>query len=289
MINTKLKGKVALITGANHGIGAATALALGNQGVKVFASFFRPPSQYSKTELKQAEEIGLGGDVLYRAMQQKPIEHLVNQFEEGGMKISVLEANLADETNISKLFDACEKELGPVDILINNHTHCVSETFDPEQTSKDGRGIFLPTASSIDAHFAINPRAYVLMMQAYLQRYLKNELNWGRIVNTSTDAAHCHPLNISYAASKHAIESYSRSAACETGKYGITVNVIAPGPTQTGYITPEAEKEIAESTPLGRVGQPEDVAEVTVFLCSEQARWLTGQLLYVGGGYRMPQ
>lgn len=289
MIDIKLKGKVALITGANHGIGAATALALGTQDVKVFASFFRPPCQYSETELKQAEEAGLGGDALYRAMQQKPIEHLVNQFEEGGMEISVLETDLADETNISKLFDACEKELGPVDILINNHTHCVLETFDPEKTSKDGRGIFLPTTSSIDAHFAINSRSYVLMMQAYLKQYLKNGLKWGRIVNTSTDAAHCHPLNISYAASKHAIESYSRSAACEMGKYGITVNVIAPGPIQTGYITPETEKEIEESTPLGRVGKPEDVAEVTVFLCSEQARWLTGQLLYVGGGYRMPQ
>lgn len=289
MINTKLKDKVALITGANHGIGAATALALGTQGVKVFASFFRPPCQYSKTELKKAEAAGFGGDVFYRAMQQKPIEHLVNQFEGAGMKLSVLEADLAEETNILKLFDTCEKELGPVDILINNHTHCVLETFDPGETSKNRRGIFLPTTSSIDAHFIINSRAYLLMMQAYLNRYLKNGLNWGRIVNTSTDAAHCHPLNISYAASKHAIESYSRSAACEMGKYGITVNVIAPGPIQTGYITPEAEKGIAESTPLGRVGKPEDVADITTFLCSEQARWLTGQLLYVGGGYRMPQ
>lgn len=289
MIDPKLRGKVALITGANHGIGAATALALGNQGVKVFASFFRPPCQYSETELEHAEENGLGGDVLYRAMQQKPITYLIDQFKEAGMTISVLEADLADEANIPRLFDACEKELGPVDILINNHTHCVLETFDPEQTSTEESGIILSTASSIDAHFAINSRAYVLMMQAYLKQYLKNGLNCGRIVNTSTDAAHCHPLNISYAASKHAIESYSRSAACEMGKYGITVNVIAPGPIQTGYILPEDEKAIAKSTPLGRVGKPEDVADVTVFLCSEQARWLTGQLFYVGGGYRIPQ
>ena len=73
------------------------------------------------------------------------------------------------------------------------------------------------------------------------------------------------------------------------GKYGIIVNVTAPGPIQTGYITPEAEKEIAESAPLRRVGQPEDVVAVTVFLCPEQARWLTGQRFYVRGGYRMPQ
>ena len=288
MIDPKLKGKVALITGANHSIGAATALALGNQGAKVFASFFRPPCPYSESELKHAEAAGLGGDILYRAMQQKPIAHLVNRFEEAGMTLSVLETDLADETNIPKLFDVCEKEFGPVDILINNHTHCVLETFDPEQTSTDGSGIFLSTASSIDEHFSINSRAYVLMMQAYLKQYLKHDLNWGRIVNTSTDAARCHPLNISYAASKYAIESYSHSAACEMGKYGITVNVVAPGPIQTGYILPEDEKAIAKSTPLGRLGRPEDVVDVTVFLCSEQARWLTGQLFYVGGGYRIP-
>ncbi len=289
MIDPKLNGKVALITGANHGIGAATALALGRQGVKVFASFFSPPCQYNEAELKRAEATGIGGDTLYRAMQQTPISKLVNQFKDAEMTISALEADLADATNIPKLFETCEEELGPIDILINNHTHCVLETFDPEQTSTEGSGIFLSTAVNIDAHFVINARAYALMMQAYLKQYLRNGLNWGRIVNTSTDAAHCHPLNVSYAASKHAIESYSRSAACELGKYGITVNVIAPGPIQTGYISPEDEKAIAKSTPLGRVGKPEDVADVTVFLCSEQAHWLTGQLLYVGGGYRIPQ
>ncbi len=127
------------------------------------------------------------------------------------------------------------------------------------------------------------------MMAEYLKRYLAREAGWGRIINISTDAAHAHVANISYAASKHAIESYSRSAAAELGKYGITVNIVAPGPIQTGYITPEAEREIAAGTPLGRVGEPEDVAEVIVFLASEQARWMTGQLLYVGGGWRMHQ
>jgi 3-oxoacyl-[acyl-carrier protein] reductase len=127
------------------------------------------------------------------------------------------------------------------------------------------------------------------MMSEYLQRFLKRKATFGRIINTSTDAAHAHTANISYAASKHAIESYSRSAAAEMGKYGITVNIISPGPIQTGYIKPEFEKQIATETPLQRVGHPKDIADVMVFLASEQARWVTGQLIYVGGGWRMHQ
>jgi 3-oxoacyl-[acyl-carrier protein] reductase len=75
----------------------------------------------------------------------------------------------------------------------------------------------------------------------------------------------------------------------EVGKYGITVNIVAPGPTQTGYLTPDEEASIASQTPLRRIGKPEDVADVILFLASEQAHWLTGQLLYVGGGWRMHQ
>ena len=88
---------------------------------------------------------------------------------------------------------------------------------------------------------------------------------------------------MSYGASKAALESYSRSAAMELGRYGITVNVVAPGPIQTGWISPEAEQPIVEDIPLGRMGQPDDVADVVVFLASEQARWVTGQRLFVGG------
>ncbi len=139
----------------------------------------------------------------------------------------------------------------------------------------------------LDLHFAINARAVALMMAEYVKRYLARGATWGRILNTSTDAAHAHPANVSYAASKHAIESYSSSAADELGKYSIAVNIVAPGPVQSGYITPESEREIERGTPLGRVGRPEDVAGVMVFLASHQARWMTGQLLYVGGGWRM--
>ena len=102
------------------------------------------------------------------------------------------------------------------------------------------------SAEEIDRHMAVNARAYALLMAEYVQRYLARGARWGRIINVSTDAAHAHPANVSYAASKHAIESYSRSAAVELGKYGITVNVVAPGPIQTGYILPENETWISK-------------------------------------------
>jgi 3-oxoacyl-[acyl-carrier protein] reductase len=228
-------------------------------------------------------------------MQQGAIEPILEQIRARGGSAYAQETDLGDPENIPRLFDQCEAELGPVDILVNNHTYCVLETFDPalvdlkDEVLGEDFPVGLVSAAEIDAHFAVNARAYALMMSEYTRRYLERGAACGRIINLSTDAAHAHVANVSYAASKHAIESYSRSGAIELGKYGITVNIVAPGPIQTGYIPPDQEKEIAAGTPLGRVGRPEDVAEVIVFLASEGARWLTGQLLYVGGGWRMGQ
>ncbi len=291
MIDPGLKDKVVLITGANHGIGAAAALAFAVQGARVFITYYRPPSLYTDEQLRQAVETGIGGDALYRAGQNRTADPLVRRIQDMGAAAAAREADLGDAANIPPLFDACEAALGPVDVLVNNHTHCVLETFDPALAVGDGggAGAQMVSAAVIDAHFAVNARACALLMSEYLARYLRRGAAWGRIINISTDAAHAHPANVSYAASKHAIESYSRSAAAELGRYGVTVNIVAPGPIQTGYLPPEQEAEIARGTPLGRVGRPEDVADAIVFLASEQAHWLTGQLLYVGGGWRMPQ
>ena len=122
-------------------------------------------------------------------------------------------------------------------------------------------------------------------MREYLHRHIERGCRWGRIISLTTVFA--HSWNISYAASKRALVSYTQTAAAEMGKYGITANIVCPGATQTGYISPENEEKLASQTRLGRVGQPEDIADVIVFLASEQARWVTGQLIYVSGGFLM--
>jgi len=283
MIDPKLKNKTVLITGANHGIGAAAAKALVAQGARVFITYFIPEFPYSTEELAESRRKGIGGWPLYSAMQAQPADVVVKEIRSQGGIAAAREFDLGVADNIGRLFDACEAEIGPADILICNHTHCVYETFDPSLVEEDESVVNIIDTESIDRHFAVNARACALMMKEYLQRYLARQANWGRIVNLTTVRA--YPRNVSYAASKQALVSYSLSAALETGKYGITVNVVCPGATQTGYITPENEPRIVKRTPLGRLGMPEDVADVIVFLVSEQAHWLTGQLIYASGGF----
>jgi 3-oxoacyl-[acyl-carrier protein] reductase len=289
MIDPNLKNKVVLITGANHGIGAATAKAFAVQGAKVFITYFRGKTDFSTEELLNAQKQGDGGPELYAANQQRSGAAVVAEIEAAGGTAVSHESDLAITENIADLFNRCKAKLGTVDILICNHTHCVLETFDLAAVKSEGFHVGFISAAEADRHFAINARAYALLMAEYVQRYLARQANWGRIILISTDAAHAHDANVHYAASKHAIESYGRSAASELGKYGITVNIVAPGPTQTGYIEPENETRIAANTPLRRIGQPEDLADVILFIASEQARWITGQLIYVGGGWRMGQ
>ena len=205
------------------------------------------------------------------------------------------ETDLGKPQTITDLFDNVEKALGPVEILVNNAAHWKADSLIPAGekpsntlpelwTSESGASI---TAESADRHFAVNSRGTALMMAEYTRRHVQREAKWGRIINISTDGAPGFAGEVSYGASKAALESYSRAAASELGQFGITVNIISPGPIQTQWITPELEKVSVENIPLGRVGYPEDIANVVVFLASEQAGYVTGQTIHVGGGHRM--
>jgi 3-oxoacyl-[acyl-carrier protein] reductase len=267
----------------------AAARILAAQGAAVFLTYYRESCDFPATDLEAARIAGRGGPALYRANRQCATEGLVTRIRADGGKAAALELELRSPGKVPLLFDSCADAVGEIDILINNHTYCEPDTFDPDRVTEDGFGVRLVDAANSDASFTVNSRAYALLMVEFVRRYRARQATWGRIINLSTDAAHAHTSNVSHAASKHAIESYSRSAALELGRYGITVNIVAPGPIQTGYLTPAEEVEIAVGTPLGRVGAPDDVARVIAFLASDQAAWLTGQLLYAGGGWRMHQ
>jgi 3-oxoacyl-[acyl-carrier protein] reductase len=170
----------------------------------------------------------------------------------------------------------------------------MADTYVPDSSSAGKTEVWAegPATSTIDVashdrHFAVNSRAAAILMRKFAGRIIASRRGWGRIVNISADCAWGAPMEISYRASKYALESYSRSAAAELGPHGITVNIVAPGPVQSGYISPDAEETLVADIPLKRIGRPEDIANAVVFFSSEQAAWITGQLLFVHGGHRM--
>lgn len=277
MIDPLLENKVALVTGANHGIGAAIAKALAKQGARVFITYLR------------SSNIDKWRESAYIKNQGQSADKVINEIRKSGGEAKAMEADLTDFSVIKKLFDKTEKVFGPIEILINNAAYCNPDTFEPrgfveKKTGATSDPIML---KEYERHFAVNTTVPVFLMEEFVNRHVSRKANWGRIVNISTDWADCFPTEISYGASKAATEAFSRAAAVELGKYGITVNIIGPGPIQTGWMSKKVEEANAQSNPLKRIGHPEDIADVVVFLASEQARWLTGQRFFVGGGNRI--
>ena len=294
MLDPQLKEKVVLVTGANnpHGIGAAIARAFAAQGARIFLHYFRQCGP--TTANADAGGLPSPGPSFYRSQQMKSAGEVLDAVRSLGVPAYALEADLSDPAVIPTIFEEAERTVGPVEVLVNNAAHWEGDTFLPpsaELTNKldelwadRPQGI---TASSFKRLFSVNVRAAALMMAEFARRHIERGAQWGRIINISTAGAECFPSEISYGASKFALESYTRSAALELGRFGVTVNAVSLGPVQTGWITSELEREVLPSIPLGRIGAPEDVAGVVVFLASHQARWVTGQKIFVGGSREM--
>ena len=295
MIDPGLSHKVALVTGGNNpfGIGAAIARAFAAHGARLFIHYFRQKIDFSGQEQggSHSQEPGL---TFFFEQQQKTADEVVASIRNAGGKAESWEGDLRYPQNVQRLFEHAEKAFGQVDILVNNAAEYLADTFLPANVFGENTALWEdgPTTATIDVeshdrHFEVNTRGATILMSMFARRIIERKTQWGRIINISADCAWGCPKEISYRASKYALESYSRSAAAELGPYGITVNVVSPGPVQSGYISAEAEQTLIPDIPLRRVGQPEDIANAVIFFASEQASWITGQVVYVHGGHRM--
>ena len=270
MVNYGLKDKVAIITGANNpqGIGAATALAFAREGAKVVLVYKRILRPFNE---EKADDNGT--DRYFRA-NAGGAEAVESKLQEMNVDYLILESDISDEKFVKEIYSAVRKRFGRVDILINNAAEGDMDGIDTIEKI---------TQSVVDDTFAVNVRGSILMTREFVNQ----RGDYGRIINISTDAAQVFAGQITYGASKATLEALTRSIALEVAQYGITVNCVAPGPTQTGWIDDELEKAVLPLIPMGKLIEPEDIANTILFLSSEQAGMLTGQVVKVSGGHAL--
>ena len=270
MVDYGLKDRVALITGTNNpqGIGATTALAFAREGAKVALVYKRVFRPFDKTKTDE------NGADRYYAANAGDTDIVEGKLKEMNADYIVLESDISDENAVKAIYSAVLKRFGRIDILVNNAAVDDENGFDTIEKI---------TPKVIDETFAVNVRGSILMTR----EFINHRGDFGRIVNISTDASQIFAGQITYGASKATLEALTRSIALEVAKYGITVNCVAPGPTQTGWIDADFEKEVIPIIPMGKLIQPDDIAETILFLASEQARMLTGQVVKVSGGHAL--
>jgi 3-oxoacyl-[acyl-carrier protein] reductase len=246
----KLTGKVAVVTGASKGIGAAIAQELAHDGAAVIINYSSSPQQ---------------------------AEALVANIKSAGGKAKAVRADVSKPAEAKQLVDAAVSEFGRLDILVNN-----AAVYD-----------FLPlpqvTEEHFDRMFNLNVKGLLFATQAATGAM---DEQGGSVINIGSMASVSAPAAASvYSATKGAVDVITKSLAAELGPRKILVNAVLPGPVETeGYrATPNVEQIAAmflPRTPLGRIGQPRDIATVVSFLASTEAGWITGQTIQAAGGLR---
>ena len=190
----------------------------------------------------------------------------------GGVAV---EADLVDVDTPARLFDAAEQQLGAVDILVNNATGWVQDTFKPAAVDRFDRPMLPVSADTIDRNLGVDARASALLIAELARRHVERGATWGRIVGLTSGGPHGFPEEVSYGAAKGALERYTLAAAAELAEFGITANIVYPPVTDTGWVTDDVHAAV------GRVAPPEEVAEVIAYLCSDAARLVTGNVIHL--------
>jgi 3-oxoacyl-[acyl-carrier protein] reductase len=246
----KLAGKVAVVTGASKGIGAAIAKQLGADGASVVVNY---------------------------ASSKSGADKVVGEITAQGGKAIAVQGDMAKKSDIERLFAETKKAYGDLDVLVNN-----AGVYD-----------FKPLGEITEEHFHKQFNVNVLGLILATQEAAKHFNSSGSVINISSVAATSPaPGGSVYSATKAAVDAVTKSLAKELGPKKIRVNSLNPGMIETeglhaaGIKGSDFEKQIAAQTPLGRIGQPQDVATVASFLASADSGWITGETFLVAGGYR---
>jgi len=258
MATNGLNERLAIVTGASRriGIGAAVCRALAAHGTDIFFTYW----------ISADSMLPLGVDADGPAKLQN---ELIGQ----GVRCESLEIDLSQIDAPKRILDEVELRLGSPSILVNNAAY----------STRDGFEVL--DAATLDAHYAVNMRGTFLLTVEFARRL--SGRSGGRIINlTSGQSLGPMPGELAYVATKGAVEAFTVSLSAELASHGITVNAVDPGPTDTGWMTEEVRKELLPRFPQGRIGQPEDVARLIAFLASDEAAWITGQVMHSSGGFQ---
>jgi 3-oxoacyl-[acyl-carrier protein] reductase len=267
-VEQETRAHTAIVTGANHGIGAATAVALARQGCAVMCAFWRVRDDVDPV-IPQA----------YRDRRAGGADAVVEEIEALGGRALAAEADLSDPATPRELFDLAERQLGPVDILVNNATGWLADTFTPAQADRLGRSLQPVTHAGWSQQFGIDAMAPALMIGELARRHAARGAGWGRIIGLTSGGALGFPEEVSYGAAKAAQENYTMSAAVELAPLGITANMVHPPVTDTGWVTDAVRDAVDADQLLVHVARPAEVAAVIAYLASDAAALITGNVI----------